>query len=918
MAELKDLLVNGESRFFGTTFTYDIDSTLGTVKLKRVSAPNYSGDPLDFTANPSSISGRYALVNDGTGGIKWGTLTSGGLNDLGPVDWRKEFKSIQHRGWRLRPSETLEAYKEAARHGFKYVECDIRKTKDGVYVLLHDEDLEDATNLNGSNIPMNFNYKYSYAPAANRRIENLNWNGPTEIDELTYYGPLKDLRVSYGGGAPAGYDAGNPNGEYYKIATLKDFIIFCKENKLHPYLEIKKIERSYDSNAGSHEGRFFTETEIGEIYDIVAQCGMTNQVTWSSYDSHAIEYINNIDPTARIGYIGELYFSDTREGKTEREKTDYISEINTLIAIRPSKYNIFMCGSASNLCKMPSSEERNTILKYISDSKIPLETYFSEEGYNMYVERDHIIEIFSDSEPWCLSGMIVDYQDPLEILSSNQFTAHRKALINYSEADSKYGPIIDYTNCMTYRGIKSSEALNMSGAMHDTYYSLVTIGGYEQLTSDSTGAPALVKELYRNYANGIASWDIAFNSSIYIRKNIAARHLTSAYGGGTVTNSYGTWAELITSDNIHNYALSNLKGTLTINGIKYTGESDVTMTIGGSSKSEVTLFDINDYKDGTVPTSATGDEWIQRYSNGNIAGFYCNGLPLTNSVNVNGSTPSSYRLVPDDQGIASYNEFFYNSQTATGRFNFITDERTEAPIMANRIINSMNTTRGDYNSPNSALLWVSNPDPETDYNLDNSFVAGVYNKGVPSKSKISSFKSASGHPIGLGGYYSSASLGEYIDLMTKYFPFKAIKIYVRFPYGTACFEQPIMADDGTTIRRLGNFQGSAFISAGDSQPFGGWNGVSYFINWRLVPIFYRSNAIAPNGKTGQLKVYLQVTDAGYITNNKNISETDYVHIGDSGYNDRAVIDSTNVSNGWLKTVYRHNVGYSVFKVVGVV
>lgn len=50
-------------------------------------------------------------------------------------------KIIAHRGGKIGKENSVDAFKTAARMGVDAVECDIRKTKDGVYVIYHDGNL---------------------------------------------------------------------------------------------------------------------------------------------------------------------------------------------------------------------------------------------------------------------------------------------------------------------------------------------------------------------------------------------------------------------------------------------------------------------------------------------------------------------------------------------------------------------------------------------------------------------------------------------------------------------------------------------------------------------------------------------------------------------------------------------------------
>jgi len=58
---------------------------------------------------------------------------------------------IGHRGYRARfPENTLLAFSEGFKHGADGLECDVQKTKDGVYIIYHDEELLPLTGKKGT------------------------------------------------------------------------------------------------------------------------------------------------------------------------------------------------------------------------------------------------------------------------------------------------------------------------------------------------------------------------------------------------------------------------------------------------------------------------------------------------------------------------------------------------------------------------------------------------------------------------------------------------------------------------------------------------------------------------------------------------------------------------------------------------
>ena len=110
-------------------------------------------------------------------------------------------RMIAHTGYSaVAPGNTLAAYREAGESDFWGAECDIQRTKDGVWVLMHDDTVDKTT------------------------------NGTGKVAELTY-AEIKELTV----------DAGN-NLEQYpdeKVPTLTEYLDVCKEYGLHPVIEIK-------------------------------------------------------------------------------------------------------------------------------------------------------------------------------------------------------------------------------------------------------------------------------------------------------------------------------------------------------------------------------------------------------------------------------------------------------------------------------------------------------------------------------------------------------------------------------------------------------------------------------------------------------------------------------------------------------
>lgn len=163
---------------------------------------------------------------------------------------------ICHRGYKaLAPENSEAAFRLAKQNGYNIVETDIKYTKDGVPVMLHDFTINRvARNADGSEI-----------------IE------PIDISTITYEEALK-------------YDFGIYKSEEFKgtkLLTLVDFLKLCNELDLRAYLHL-------------FTG---TEVQVRELYDVVEEYGMKDKVTWFSYIDNLLKYVRDYDHTARLELV---------------------------------------------------------------------------------------------------------------------------------------------------------------------------------------------------------------------------------------------------------------------------------------------------------------------------------------------------------------------------------------------------------------------------------------------------------------------------------------------------------------------------------------------------------------------------------------------------------------------------------------
>ncbi|MBR3552666.1 MAG: hypothetical protein IKN72_04665 [Clostridia bacterium] len=111
--------------------------------------------------------------------------------------------AVAHRGYSaVAPENTLPAFRLAGEYGFWGAECDISQTKDGVWVLMHDDTVDRMTD--GTGLVSAFTYD---------EIAALTIDAGANVQQF-------------------------PN---TKIPTLVEYLDVCRQYGLHPVIEIKSI-----------------------------------------------------------------------------------------------------------------------------------------------------------------------------------------------------------------------------------------------------------------------------------------------------------------------------------------------------------------------------------------------------------------------------------------------------------------------------------------------------------------------------------------------------------------------------------------------------------------------------------------------------------------------------------------------------
>ncbi len=163
----------------------------------------------------------------------------------------EEIYLTAHRGFSgIAPENTLVAFEKAGEYNFYAAECDVHLTKDGVWVVHHDENIFRLT------------------------------NGYLNIAESTYK-ELQEYVVDNGVNVNK-----YPN---QKIATLEEYLVVCKDVGVIPQIEIK---------AGSEE-------KLQEILDLLDKYALRENAIIISFNVDMLKKVRTLDESIELWYLVE-------------------------------------------------------------------------------------------------------------------------------------------------------------------------------------------------------------------------------------------------------------------------------------------------------------------------------------------------------------------------------------------------------------------------------------------------------------------------------------------------------------------------------------------------------------------------------------------------------------------------------------
>ena len=178
----------------------------------------------------------------------------------------EDVKLTAHRGFSgIAPENTLIAFEKSGEYGFYATECDVHLTKDGVWVIYHDDNIFRLT------------------------------NGYKNIEEATYE-ELQEYVIDNG--------VNVDNYPNQKIPTLEEYLIICKDMKIIPQIEIKN---------GSKE-------KLQEILDLLEKYELKENAIIISFKGEMIKKVRELDEKIELWYLVEEI---TEENMNECKDNNY-------------------------------------------------------------------------------------------------------------------------------------------------------------------------------------------------------------------------------------------------------------------------------------------------------------------------------------------------------------------------------------------------------------------------------------------------------------------------------------------------------------------------------------------------------------------------------------------------------------------
>ncbi len=155
----------------------------------------------------------------------------------GASPWREDRPiTVGHRGTTLLADEnTMDSYNKAWEHGLDVIECDPRRTADGVFVVMHDPTVDRTT------------------------------DGSGKVSSMTFE-EIKKLRTESG----------------HEVPTLEGVLTFAREKDLAVYLDLKDPPRDENDR---------------DLVDLIEKTGMAGRVIMGCYELKTLKILKAQNPS---------------------------------------------------------------------------------------------------------------------------------------------------------------------------------------------------------------------------------------------------------------------------------------------------------------------------------------------------------------------------------------------------------------------------------------------------------------------------------------------------------------------------------------------------------------------------------------------------------------------------------------------
>lgn len=158
-------------------------------------------------------------------------------------------KLVAHRGFSgVYPENSIPAFEGAVEAGFWGAECDIHTTKDGKWVVIHDDEISHHT------------------------------DGQGEIEEMTF-DELMEFSLDNGNGIE--------NYGTLPIPTLEEYLEVCAKSDIVPVIEIKKCEVKY----------------LPSLKEAIDKFGLSEKAVFISFNAEYLTEYRELDEKATILFL---------------------------------------------------------------------------------------------------------------------------------------------------------------------------------------------------------------------------------------------------------------------------------------------------------------------------------------------------------------------------------------------------------------------------------------------------------------------------------------------------------------------------------------------------------------------------------------------------------------------------------------